>query len=175
MSKTIYSPQPPEIIAALAAAGCGIRITSRRLPPVQAVSRGVEQDGPARPAVPPAPPPALPTVEEVVEQAMEKVVRDFPPLELVLRAVCVATKVSKAALVSERRHKPSVRARHLFYFAARELTPSSLPKIGKICGGRDHSTILHGIRQVVEKREYFEPELSMVMASFQPRDEEPST
>lgn len=39
-------------------------------------------------------------------------------------------------------------ARHIAMFMARKLTTKSLPAIGKVFGGRDHTTILHGIRKI---------------------------
>ena len=33
-------------------------------------------------------------------------------------------------------------------FLARELTPQSLPAIGRLFGGRDHTTVIHAIRNV---------------------------
>ena len=36
---------------------------------------------------------------------------------------------------------------------AKELTPMSLPEIGEAFGGRDHTTVLHACRKIVELRE----------------------
>ena len=33
---------------------------------------------------------------------------------------------------------------------AKELTPMSLPEIGEAFGGRDHTTVLHACRKIVE-------------------------
>ncbi|MEN6302287.1 MAG: helix-turn-helix domain-containing protein [Armatimonadia bacterium] len=77
--------------------------------------------------------------------------------------------VSITDLRSERRHAKSVRARQIYFFVARKLTPRSLPAIGREAGDRDHSTVLHGVRKVEAKRAHFEPELSQILAHF-PKD-----
>jgi chromosomal replication initiator protein len=35
-------------------------------------------------------------------------------------------------------------------FLAKQLTPRSLPEIGRRFGGRDHTTILHGVKNIEE-------------------------
>ncbi len=35
-------------------------------------------------------------------------------------------------------------------YLAKQLTPRSLPEIGRRFGGRDHTTIMHGVRQIEE-------------------------
>lgn len=145
MSNLIYVPQPPEIVAALMAAGCGI-IRRRPQEPQEAPTAAVEaKEEPTYPA-------------------------GFPiTLERILRAVARETKVPYREIVSDRRFAPATRARAIYYAAARELTGRSLPAIGKACHGRDHSTVLHGVQKVAKNREAFEPELSRVIASLNGR------
>jgi hypothetical protein len=42
--------------------------------------------------------------------------------------------------------------RHICMWLSKELTPRSLPYIGKRIGGRDHTTVLHGIRKIESMR-----------------------
>ena len=35
---------------------------------------------------------------------------------------------------------------------AKELTQKSLPEIGELFGGRDHTTVLHAVRKITEER-----------------------
>lgn len=132
MSTSIVNPQPPEIVAALRAAGCGI----------------LRRPLPAEPAEKPEPLSRAPRT------------RDLKTVRSVVAAFC---RVSVHEILSERRFTEVVRARHIFYAAARELTAASLLAIGRACNGKDHTTVLHGIRKVTENREYFEPELSKVI------------
>ena len=50
-------------------------------------------------------------------------------------------------LQSDRRDALSVRARHFCFWTMRHETTWSLPRIGQLFGGRDHTTVLHGIRR----------------------------
>jgi chromosomal replication initiator protein len=38
-------------------------------------------------------------------------------------------------------------------YLSKQLTPKSLPDIGRRFGNRDHTTVIHGIRQVEKLRE----------------------
>ena len=35
---------------------------------------------------------------------------------------------------------------------SKELTQKSLPEIGELFGGRDHTTVLHAVRKITEER-----------------------
>ena len=51
-------------------------------------------------------------------------------------------------MFSDRRSREVARPRQVAMFLARDLTPKSLPSIGKLFGGRDHTTVIHAIRHV---------------------------
>lgn len=144
MSNVIHLPQPPEIIAALRAAGCGIRRHPDKLCATEPELDSVEK---------------LPLVRVKIGPTRER----FPSLKTLRSVVAVVCKVSIVELTSERRFIPVCRARQIFFYVARELTGASLPAIGRACGNRDHSTVMHGIAKVTNKREMFEPDLSRVM------------
>lgn len=56
-------------------------------------------------------------------------------------------------VISHRRDQRLVRARHVAAWIATRLTTYSLPQIGAAMGGRDHTTILHGVRKIDRERE----------------------
>lgn len=89
-----------------------------------------------------------------------------PKLMQLLRAVSLSTGVSVLDLRSPRRFHRIVRARMIYYALARKLTARGTPQIGQVCGGRDHSTVMHGLRRVRDEPEEFEPELSELLAAF---------
>lgn len=62
----------------------------------------------------------------------------------------VATRfgISRAELVGTSRAATPLRARQVAIFLTRELTDLSLPQIGRLYGGRDHSTVLNSLRRV---------------------------
>lgn len=68
----------------------------------------------------------------------------------VIAAVCAYYEIRRVDLVSQRREKEIVRPRQIAMWLARRLTGLSLPAIGRILGGRDHTTVLHGVR-VIER------------------------
>ncbi|MFO1187908.1 MAG: chromosomal replication initiator protein DnaA [Alphaproteobacteria bacterium] len=61
--------------------------------------------------------------------------------------------VSMRDLLSHRRDRQIVRPRQIAMFLAKELTTRSLPEIGRRFGGRDHTTVLYGVRKIGEMRE----------------------
>ena len=56
--------------------------------------------------------------------------------------------VSVIDLCSDRRARKVVWPRHVAMYLGRELTAHSLPSIGRAFGGRDHTTVMHGIGRV---------------------------
>lgn len=54
-------------------------------------------------------------------------------------------------LIAARRDKASVNARHEYMWRAKKETSKSLGQIGEACGGRDHTTVLHGLRVYAER------------------------
>jgi hypothetical protein len=54
-------------------------------------------------------------------------------------------------LLGPSRRRAVASARSLAMYLARLLTPKSLYAIGSACGGRDHTTVMHGVR-VAERR-----------------------
>lgn len=63
----------------------------------------------------------------------------------IMRTVTMETGVSKSELMSNRRDQRVCRARHKCWWLAKQHTSLSLPAIGRMFGGRDHTTIMHGI------------------------------
>lgn len=59
-------------------------------------------------------------------------------------AVCRKHGITAEELKGPRRHFEFVWARQEFFFLARTLTQRSYPEIGRWCGNRDHTTVIHG-------------------------------
>jgi len=66
----------------------------------------------------------------------------------IVSVVCQKYQISRNELVSTRRYKRLCQPRHLTYYLCRELTTTSFPMIGRLLGGRDHTTILHGCNKI---------------------------
>lgn len=56
-------------------------------------------------------------------------------------------------LLSKKRTRYLARARQMAMKLAKDLTNRSLPEIGQTFGGRDHSTVLHACKKIIELRE----------------------
>ena len=64
-------------------------------------------------------------------------------LKLIYEATC---KAMGEDIGSKSRKQHLVHARYVFFHFARKLTNCSLCEIGWVCGQRDHSTVLHGLK-----------------------------
>jgi chromosomal replication initiator protein len=62
-------------------------------------------------------------------------------------------KIRVADLLSNKRTRSVTRPRQMAMALAKELTNHSLPEIGQMFGGRDHTTVLHATRKVAELKE----------------------
>lgn len=59
-------------------------------------------------------------------------------------------KIKVSDLLSKRRNRAIARPRQVAMSLSKELTSHSLPEIGELFGGRDHTTVLHACKKVVE-------------------------
>jgi chromosomal replication initiator protein len=55
-------------------------------------------------------------------------------------------------MYSKRRPANIARPRQIAMYLAKELTQKSLPEIGELFGGRDHTTVLHAVRKISADR-----------------------
>ncbi len=62
-------------------------------------------------------------------------------------------KIKVADLLSKRRSRSVARPRQMAMAISKELTNNSLPEIGNAFGGKDHTTVLHACRKIVQLRE----------------------
>lgn len=73
--------------------------------------------------------------------------------EQIQKVVATHFNVKTSDLKSAKRHKALVLARQIAMYLTRQLTSHSYPDIGEQFGGKDHSTIIHAIRKIEEKKE----------------------
>ena len=66
------------------------------------------------------------------------------------KSVCEHYRLRLTDMHSARRARPLARPRQLAMYLCKVLTTHSLPEIGRGFGGRDHTTIIHGIRKIEE-------------------------
>jgi chromosomal replication initiator protein len=69
-------------------------------------------------------------------------------IERIQELICDRFGVTMAELTGDRRSQNIVYPRQVAMYLSRELTDSSLPKIGKEFGGRDHTTVIHATSKI---------------------------
>ncbi|RCU45409.1 MULTISPECIES: chromosomal replication initiator protein DnaA [Corallincola] len=74
-------------------------------------------------------------------------------IDNIQKTVAEYYKIKVADLLSKRRSRSVARPRQIAMALAKELTNHSLPEIGDAFGGRDHTTVLHACRKIVQLRE----------------------
>lgn len=96
-----------------------------------------------------------PLTEALVTQTLQRTAatpaRRKTNVSDILKATATYHQLSMDDLLSKRRTKEVVRARHIAMYLAREETEASLPQIGEALGGRNHSTVLHGYQKIAEE------------------------
>lgn len=74
--------------------------------------------------------------------------RPRPLLHDIIGAVAAEYNISRLALLGDERKAPLCTARHMCWWLAKGLCGMSCRQIGIRMGGRDHSTIISGIRRI---------------------------
>lgn len=74
-------------------------------------------------------------------------------IENIQKTVADFYKIKVAEMYSKKRTRSLVRPRQMAMSLAKELTALSLPDIGDAFGGRDHTTVLHACRKMIELKE----------------------
>ncbi len=72
--------------------------------------------------------------------------------QLIQEVVALHFKIKIDDLISKRRTRNVTVPRQLAMFLCRELTDWSLPRIGEVFGGRDHTTVIHAYEKVNRER-----------------------
>ncbi|MCU0769109.1 MAG: chromosomal replication initiator protein DnaA [Burkholderiaceae bacterium] len=73
-------------------------------------------------------------------------------VENIQKTVADFYKIKVADMYSKKRPASIARPRQIAMYLAKELTQKSLPEIGELFGGRDHTTVLHAVRKIGTER-----------------------
>jgi len=73
-------------------------------------------------------------------------------VENIQKTVADYYKIKVADMYSKKRPASIARPRQIAMYLAKELTKKSLPEIGELFGGRDHTTVLHAVRKIGGER-----------------------
>ena len=73
-------------------------------------------------------------------------------VENIQKTVADFFNIKVADMYSKKRPANIARPRQIAMYLAKELTQKSLPEIGELFGGRDHTTVLHAVRKISADR-----------------------
>ena len=71
-------------------------------------------------------------------------------IEEIQRKVSEHYNIRLSDMIGPRRMRTLARPRQIAMYLAKQLTSRSLPEIGRRFGGRDHTTVMHGVRKIEE-------------------------
>ena len=73
-------------------------------------------------------------------------------VENIQKTVADFYKIKVADMYSKKRPASIARPRQIAMYLAKDMTKKSLPEIGELFGGRDHTTVLHAVRKITAER-----------------------
>lgn len=74
-------------------------------------------------------------------------------VENIQKTVADFYKIKVADMYSKKRPASIARPRQIAMYLAKDMTKKSLPEIGELFGGRDHTTVLHAVRKIADERQ----------------------
>ena len=74
-------------------------------------------------------------------------------VENIQKTVADFYKIKIADMYSKKRPASIARPRQIAMYLAKDMTQKSLPEIGELFGGRDHTTVLHAVRKIAAERQ----------------------
>lgn len=95
--------------------------------------------------------PSIEKVEEILRDILQEEGRRVVSIDAIQKRVAEHYDVRIADMTSKRRPANIAWPRQVAMFLSREMTKSSLSEIGEAFGGRDHGTVLHAHRTVIER------------------------
>jgi chromosomal replication initiator protein len=93
---------------------------------------------------------AKPLSSELIAEVIPRSTRSAQAtsVEEIQQQVAERFGISRAELIGSSRAATPLRARQVAIYLTRELTDLSLPQIGRLYGGRDHTTVLNSLRRI---------------------------
>ena len=81
-----------------------------------------------------------------LETAFTRTLRRAISIDVIKDRICEKYGVTRLELEGKQRCKRLTWPRHEAFYRASKETKASLPEIGRAFGGRDHTTVMHGIK-----------------------------
>jgi chromosomal replication initiator protein len=98
---------------------------------------------------------ARPITVELAREALKDLLQASTgqiTVELIQKTVAEYYKIKVSDMYSKRRPTSIAAPRQVAMYLAKELTQKSLPEVGELFGGRDHTTVLHAVRKIADAR-----------------------
>ncbi len=111
----------------------------------------------------------LPLAKEVLKDLLKEP-KKLITVDFIQRCVAEEFGLSPHDLKARRRNKNVVLPRQIAMYLSRELTDLSLPEVGELFGGKDHTTVLHSynkIKEVLKKSEELQNRVEKVIRVIQ--------
>jgi chromosomal replication initiator protein len=105
----------------------------------------------------------VPMARQVLKHMLDKPERRIT-IEAVMKAVAERYSIKPSVLKEKSNRKEIVTPRQVAMYLVKELTPASLPEIGRAFGGKHHTTVIHSIDKIRELRAN-DPELNKLIHS----------
>ncbi len=87
--------------------------------------------------------------ENILNNTEEKTDETLTP-EFIIKSVSTHFNLKPSDLTGSKRHKITAYARQIAMYLCRELLGISYPALGRIFGGKDHSTVLYSVKKIQE-------------------------
>ena len=94
------------------------------------------------------------TLDTAMETLKNLIYPDKPrevTAQVIIEVVSEHCGINMEDMISKKRTSEIARARHIAMYLCKEMTDSSLSVIGGLLGGRDHTTIMHGIKKISDE------------------------
>jgi len=93
----------------------------------------------------------LPMAHQVLKNLVDLEERRIS-IEHIQRVVCQEFNLALSQLKAKNNSQAVAYPRQIAMYLAKELTPASFPQIGKQFGGKHHTTVLHSVNKIAQKR-----------------------
>lgn len=98
-----------------------------------------------------------PITMDIAQKELQNIITPDKPREitpqLIIEVVTEHFNISMEQMISKSRSSDIAKPRQIAMYLCKSMTDSSLDVIGSFLGGRDHSTIIHGIKRIVDEYE----------------------
>lgn len=85
--------------------------------------------------------------KEIVDKYAKSINREIT-IEMIQKTVCEYYNITPEELKAKTRRREIVQPRQIIMYFAKKYTKASLQTIGAMCGGKDHTTVLHACRNI---------------------------